>query len=63
MEESTLSENVVKKEMKHSVPQKILGLFSDLTQKDADKRVKTALLLVNQIFVTEKHQVSTGSSR
>ena len=56
MEASTLSDNVDKKAVKHSVPQKILSLFSELTQKDAEKRVKTVLLLVRQVTLSEKHR-------
>ena len=56
MEASTLSDNMDKKAVKHSVPQKILSLFSELTQKDAEKRVKTVLLLVRQVTLSEKHR-------
>ncbi|XP_037067938.1 uncharacterized protein LOC119089373 [Pollicipes pollicipes] len=46
-----------KKEIgRHPIAPKILSLFTSLTDKDAEQRVKAALLLVQQVASSEEHK-------
>ncbi|KAF0301333.1 Myb-binding protein 1A [Amphibalanus amphitrite] len=47
--------------LKNNVPSKILSLFSDLTEHDTEKRLKSVVLLIHQVVNSEKKvQASDG---
>ncbi|XP_043241826.1 myb-binding protein 1A-like isoform X2 [Amphibalanus amphitrite] len=46
--------------LKNNVPSKILSLFSDLTEHDTEKRLKSVVLLIHQVVNSEKKVASDG---